>query len=99
MFSDGELEDHWNKVAQVLERLEKAKLKLDPSKFEFAKKEVKYLGFIINLDEGVKVDPEKIGAISAWKTPTNLKGVRSFLVFANLYRGFIEAFAEVSAPL
>ncbi|KAI0996873.1 hypothetical protein K3495_g11312 [Podosphaera aphanis] len=99
IFSDGDLEDHWNKVAQVLERLEKAKLKLDPSKFEFAKKEIKYLGFIINVDEGVKVDPEKIAAISAWEAPTDLKGVRSFLGFANFYRGFIEAFAEVSARL
>ncbi|KAI0997916.1 hypothetical protein K3495_g10275 [Podosphaera aphanis] len=99
IFSDGSLEDHWVKVRQVLERLQKAGLKLDPSKCEFAKEEIKYLGFIINVKEGIKVDPEKIRAIAAWEAPTDVKGVRSFLGFANFYRIFIEDFAQVSAPL
>ena len=32
IFTDGELEDHWIKLGQVLQRLEDAKLKLDPNK-------------------------------------------------------------------
>ncbi|KAI0993173.1 hypothetical protein K3495_g15011, partial [Podosphaera aphanis] len=88
IFSDGDLQDHWNKVNQVLDRLAKAGLKLDPNKCDFAKKEIKYLGFIVNVDEGIKVDPEKIRAIAAWEPPKNVKGVRSFLGFANFYRTF-----------
>lgn len=99
IFSNGNLADHWDKVNQVLERLNKAGLKLDPQKCEFAKKEIKYLGFIINVEEGIKVDPNKIRAIASWETPTNVKGVRGFLGFANFYRGFIGNFASVSAPL
>ncbi|KAI0997025.1 hypothetical protein K3495_g11160 [Podosphaera aphanis] len=99
IFTNGGLEDHWNKVSQVLERLQRAGLKLDPHKCEFAKKEIKYLGFIINVEEGIKVDPAKIRAIAAWEAPRDVKGVRSFLGFANFYRAFISDFVQVSAPL
>ena len=47
----------------------------------------------------MSVDPEKVEAIRAWEAPTNVKGVRSFLGFANFYRDFIEDFSELSGPL
>lgn len=84
---------------QVLERLNKAGLKLDPKKCEFANKEIKYLGLLVNVEEGIKVDPGKIRAIASWEAPSNVKGIRSFLGFANFYRGFIENFAQFSEPL
>ena len=45
------------------------------------------------------MDPKKIEAISLWEAPTTVKGVRSFLGFANFYHRFIKNFAEVAAPL
>lgn len=99
IFSEGDLDDHWNKVRQVLDRLRAAGLRLDPQKCDFAKKEMKYLGFIINVKEGIKVDPTKIKAIRSWEAPKDIKGVRSFLGFANFYRGFIRHFAKISDPL
>ncbi|KAI0995750.1 hypothetical protein K3495_g12432 [Podosphaera aphanis] len=99
IFSDGDLADHWVKVQQVLKRLRDAGLRLDPQKCEFASKEIKYLGFIISVKEGIKVDPDKVKAISTWEVPKNVKGVRSFLGFANFYRGFVKNFAEISNPL
>ncbi|KAI0999245.1 hypothetical protein K3495_g8954 [Podosphaera aphanis] len=74
IFSNGELDDHWNKVNQVLERLNKAGLKLDPQKYEFARKENRYSGFIVNVEEGVKVDQGKVEAIKSWETASNVKG-------------------------
>ena len=54
---------------------------------------------MINVNRGIRADTKKIEAISSWKAPTNLKGVRSFLGFANFYRNFIKNFAHISNPL
>ena len=45
------------------------------------------------------MDPTKVEAITSWQAPTSVKGVRSFLGFANFYRRFIKDFSEVTAPL
>lgn len=47
--------------------------------------------------EGIKVDPEKIRAIREEPVPTNSTELRSFLVLAGYYRGFIPGFARISA--
>jgi hypothetical protein len=87
------------KIKKVLQRFHEAGLKLDIEKSEFAFSEVKYLGFVISAGEGIKVDPGKVEAIKKWEAPITVKGVRSFIGFSNFYRGFIENFSEVAAPL
>jgi hypothetical protein len=99
IYSDGSYQDHMRKVEAVVGRLAKAGLKLDIDKCEFAAQEIKYLGFIVSAGIGIKVDPEKVEAIRSWEPPTNVKGVRSFLGFANFYRDFIKDFSELSSPL
>ena len=99
IYSEGTLEDHRTKVGLVLERLQTAGLQCDIEKSEFEVKQVKYLGFIINAGQGITVDPDKVAAIRAWERPTNVKGVRSFLGFANFYRIFIPDFAVQARPL
>jgi hypothetical protein len=54
------------------------------SKCEFWLQEVASLGHII-IVEGVKVDPEKVKAISKWKQPTNVTEVHNFLGLAGYY--------------
>ena len=99
IYSDGSYRDHMQKVYKVITRLREAGLCLDIDKCKFAAKEVKYLGFIISAGEGIKVDPEKVAAIQSWEAPVNIKGVQSFLGFANFYREFIGEFSNLSAPL
>jgi hypothetical protein len=99
IYSDGSYQDYMSKVKKVLRRFHKAGLKLDIKKSEFAFSEVKYLGFIISAEEGIKIDSGKVEAIKKWEAPTIVKGVRSFIGLSNFYRGFIENFSEVAAPL
>ena len=89
IYSDGSLEDHHTKVNEVLQRLQKADLKLDIDKCEFDVTGTKYLGYIITGEEDVRMDPKKVAAIREWQTPKSVKGVRLFLGFANFYRDFI----------
>ncbi|KAM4060807.1 reverse transcriptase (RNA-dependent DNA polymerase) [Hirsutella rhossiliensis] len=62
IFSSGSLQDHRDKVGKVLQRLMDAGLQLDINKSEFEVKAVKYLGFIIEAECGIRVDPEKVEA-------------------------------------
>lgn len=71
------------KLEKVFVRLSKAGLKLDLKKCEYAIKSTKYLGFIICLVEGMKVDPDKVKALKSWSAPTIVKVVHSLFGFAN----------------
>jgi len=45
------------------------------------------------------MDEEKIRTIRDWKEPTNVKGIQSFLGFANFYRWFIRDYSKITTPL
>ncbi|KAF5502556.1 Transposon Tf2-9 polyprotein [Colletotrichum aenigma] len=83
IYSNSSRQDHKAKVELVLQKLALAGLQLDPYKCAFSVKTVKYLGFII----------------TAGAAPKTVKGVRSFLGFANYYRIFIPAYSEIAGPL
>lgn len=99
IYSSGTLQDHRLKVEKVLQRLMDAGLQVDIDKCEFEVKQVKYLGFIIEAEVGIRVDPEKISAIREWATPSSVKAVRAFIGFANFYRIFIPQFSDIAGPL
>lgn len=48
---------------------------------------------------GLSMDPSKVQTIQEWKPPSNVRGVQSFLGFANFYRRFIKMYSEIAAPL
>jgi hypothetical protein len=79
--------------------LRDAGLQCDIDKCEFEVESTRYLGFIIEAGKGVQMDPEKVKAIQEWQAPTTVKGVRSFLGFANFYRRFVKHFSDIVRPL
>ena len=85
-------------LRSVFEKLDKAGLCLKPSKCEFFKKRVEYLGHIIS-ENGVKTNPKKIEAIVKWPQPQTLTQMCSFLGFCNYYRKFIHHYAQIAKPL
>ena len=71
---------------------------MKPSKCEFFKTKVKYLGHVVSQD-GVETDPDKISALSSWPVPTNIKALRSYLGFTGYNRRFIKDYAKIGKPL
>ena len=91
-------EDHLVRLRGVFERLAKAGLKLKPSKCEFFKSNLKYLGHIVSKD-GIATDPRKIEAIRNWPKPNTVTEVHSFTGFTNYYRRFIKGYTKIARPL
>ena len=77
-------EEHVIRLRAVFEKLKQAGLKLKPSKCEFFRQELTYLGHVV-AKEGIQTDPKKVEAICKWPIPTNVTEVRSFLGFTNYY--------------
>ena len=47
----------------------------------------------------VCMDPTKLAAIKDWQSPSSVKGIRSFLGFANFYQRFIPNYSNIVAPI
>jgi hypothetical protein len=97
VFSDN-LEAHKRHVRTILAKVAETGLTLKASKCEFNTTETEYLGYIIS-PKGLRMDEEKIHTIREWQEPRNVKGIQSFLGFANFYRRFIKDYSRITTPL
>ena len=75
-----------------------AGLKLKPSKCEFFRTRISYLGHIVSKD-GIETDPKTVKAIRNWPIPVSVTDVRSFLGFTNHYHRFIRGYVQIAKPL
>jgi hypothetical protein len=96
-FSDT-IEEHACRLEHVLERFEKANLKLQPGKCVFAQSQVHYLGYVVSRD-GTTAAPDKVKAVQKYPEPRNAKDVRSFLGHASFYRRLVPKYAERAKTL
>jgi len=80
VFSKNEA-DHAKHLRIVLDILKSHNLTAAIFKCKFYKSQVLFLGHIIS-GEGVRVDPDKVAAVNAYPTPTDVSDVRSFLGMA-----------------
>ena len=92
------LEDHIDHLRLVFERLVETGLKLKPTKCQFVRKEVEYLGHVIT-PQGLKTNPRLVAAVQEFPVPQSLQEVRRFLGLSSYYRRFIPRFAKVAQPL
>lgn len=92
------LVDHNNRLKEVLQRFRRYNLKVNPSKCQFLRKEIYYLGHVVT-PNGIKPDETKIIAVKQFPVPKNRTEIKSFLGLAGYYRKFIPYFSGVARPL
>jgi len=90
--------EHIETLGIVFRKIKEAGLRINPEKCQLLKREVKYLGHIIDKN-GVRTDPSKIEAIKTFTRPKCVKNLRSFLGICNYYRRFIEGYAQKARTL
>jgi hypothetical protein len=90
--------DHEEHLQMVLQKLWDNQLYAKFSKCEFWFDEVPFLGHIIS-NGGISVDPAKVREIVAWKIPSSVTQIQSFLGLAGYYERFIEGFSKIAKPM
>ncbi len=96
--SRSSLEDHLEKLEEVLRRLRNAGLQVNAEKLTFCALEIEYLGYILTRD-GIKPQRNKVQAILAIQLPTNVKELRHFLGMVHYYRDLWARRSKMLAPL
>ena len=77
VFHDIDLEEHWWRTIDFLTTVGAAGVVLNPDKFQFAQRDVKFAGFKITEDR-IKPLPKYIEAIRSFPTPTSTTDIRSW---------------------
>ena len=93
-----DFESYYENVVNFLEVCRKQNMTLNPEKFCFAKREVKYAGYQVKRD-GITIDPEKVKAVSKFPKPTNITELRSFMGLVNQFGDFSHEISKTEAPL
>ena len=90
--------EHLRRLRLVFDRIRTAGLKLKPTKCQFLKREVSFLGHVVS-SEGIKTDPDKVETVRTWPTSVDIKELQSFLSLASYYRRFNSGFSIIVEPL
>jgi hypothetical protein len=91
-------DEHYRNVELIFQKLDIANLKLKPSKCNFFKSEVQFMGHIVNKD-GIRPAEKKVEGIRKLIPPKDKRGLQRFLGIMNQYRQWIPDFGELSRDL
>lgn len=91
-------EQHVQTLDRVLNLADQANLSLRADKCEFAKREMEFLGFIVNGRE-IRPTPANVSKVLGFPSPTTRKKLQSFLGVANFNRRFIRDYSKIVQPL
>ncbi len=92
------LEDHLEKLKEVLRQLCNAGLKVNAAKLTFCALEIEYLGYVLPRD-GIKPKSDKVQAILALKPLTGVKQLRHFIGMVQYYRDLWARWSKMLALL
>lgn len=91
-------DSHLHHLEVVCNKLSKAGMTVKLRKCCFAREQVNFLGHIIT-SEGLQIDPTRVSSIQNFRTPRNIKELRSFLGLVNYDRRFVEHFSYLTLGL
>ena len=97
VFADTEAE-HVKRLRTIFERFHEHGLKLKPTKCDFFKSEITYLGHQVSA-KGMKPSIGNLKGIAEMAPPTMATGIRQFLGATGFYRRFIKGYAKIAQPL
>jgi hypothetical protein len=92
------LEDHLEKLEEVLRRLCDTGLKVDAAKLTFCALEIEYLGYVLTR-YSIKPQSNKVQAILAIKPHTGVKQLRHFLGMVQYYSDLWAIQSNMLPPL
>ena len=87
-------EEHIERLRGVFKKMSVVGLRLKPSKCEFFKSRITYLGHTVSKD-GIETEKKKITTIQEWPILKRVTEVHSFLGFTNYYCKFIPKYAQI----
>jgi hypothetical protein len=93
-----DFESHCSHILQLFDALKKANLKVNAEKCRWFCTEVHLLGYIIS-GSTIKMDSDKVKAISERLAPTNIKEMQTFLGGTGYYRNNIKDYAAIAKPI
>lgn len=90
-------DEHNRRLGIVLTSLERASLTLN-SKCRFGNRGTLVLRILLD-KHGVRLDPQKVAAVSSFKQQQSLRELQSFLGLCSYFRRFVPKFADLAYPL
>ena len=90
--------NHDERLSAFLQRASSNGLRLNRDKCKIRQKEVPYVGHLLT-NEGLKVDPQKVKAVSEMPEPTSKTDVKRFLGFVQFLSRFLPQLSTIDAPL
>ena len=91
-------EEHSECLQAVLKCFWLHRLKLKPSKCEFFKEKIEYLGHSVS-SKGMWPSRDNLNAITKYPKPTMYAAIKGFIRLVGHYRHFIKNFAKITDPL
>ena len=93
-----DLEEHDKVMKAVMLKSRQEKTKFNPNKIQYRKKRVKFLGHLWSHNQ-IKIDPDRVRAITALEEPKTNKQLQKALQSFNFLRKIILQMGTIAAPL
>jgi len=91
-------DEHLVHLEDVLHRIQQANLTIRPDKTQLCKGKVTYLSYRIGSGT-IKPEDAKVKVLLQYPLPKTKKDIRVYLGFTNYYKRYIQAYADLVAPL